>query len=224
MSSFLHRQRRSPSVVRSSFSQHTTTIPTSNLQHRCLERTRRVRFFSTTQTASMVVFLPSLLVSCAGRQRRLSSSAWTARSAAPSQCDPVESAKVLPTQDVSVFLGPRSSSSETRCCIPPGSVGPISFVGSLLRCLALERARALLPVFNLGHWRSFSADYTRCSSFATPENWLSKLTAEFGDTGHCSLSPLGFATDADVHTNSESQEARNEKLQNEYGRDIYIVR
>ena len=48
--------------------------------------------------------------------------------------------------------------------------GPNSFVGSLLRRLALERARALLPVFNLGHWRFFSADYTRCSPFATPEN------------------------------------------------------
>ena len=115
-------------------------------------------------------------------------------------------------------------SAQDECCIPPGSVGPISFVGSLLFCLALERARALLPVFNLGHWHSFSADYTRCSPFTTPENWLSKLTAEFGDTGHDSLSSFGFATDADVHANGESQEARNEKLQNEYVRDIYIVR
>ena len=89
---------------------------------------------------------------------------------------------------------------------------------------ALERARAFLPVFNLGHWRSFSADYTRYSLFATPENWLSKLAVEFGDTVLCSFSPLGFATDADAHTNAESQEARNEKLQNEYVRDIYIVR
>ena len=79
------------------------------------------------------------------------------------QCDPSEIVQVLPTQDVRVSLGPRPSSSETSCCIPPGNVGPNSVLAFTLRRLALDCARAFLPVRNLGRKRFCSVGYTRSS-------------------------------------------------------------